>query len=79
MAILTAPKPAVCPVCGQPPYVERYEPWPRGHGPAPWAVGCYALTPIEHFVGVNGDGQLDAIRLWNSEADKISRGDFEAA
>lgn len=35
------------------------------------------MMPEEHFVGVNGNNQLDAIRLWNDECDKISRGDFE--
>jgi len=34
--------------------------------------------PEEHFVGVNGDNQLDAIRLWNDECGKIRRGDFES-
>jgi len=37
------------------------------------------LPPEEHFVGVNGNNQLDAIRLWNSEAGKIAAGDFESA
>lgn len=75
--ILSIPKPCNCPVCDSAPYVEQCEPWPRGHGPAPWSVGCYRMTPIEHFVGVNGDNQLDAIRAWNAECDFIRNGDFE--
>lgn len=70
MTVLTIPKPRACPVCGSLPYVEQCEPWPRGQGPAPWAAGCYSMRPIEHFVGVNGDNQLDAIKLWNSEAER---------
>jgi hypothetical protein len=76
--ILTIPKLAFCPVCGRAPFVEQCEPWPKAYGPPPWAVGCYAMSPDEHFFGVNGDNQLDAIHLWNSEADKISGGDFES-
>ena len=36
------------------------------------------MVPEEHFVGVNGDGQLDAVKLWNSECEKIAAGDFES-
>lgn len=78
MSVTPIPRPTACPVCGAQPYVEQCDPWPRWHGRAPWAVGCYSLHPIEHFVGVNGDNQLDAIRLWNSEAEKIAAGDFES-
>lgn len=79
MSILPIPRPSACPVCGSQPYVERCEPWPQGHGPAPWAAGCYSQRPFEHLVGVNGDNQLDAIKLWNSEVEKIATGDFESA
>jgi len=75
--IIAIPKPTACPVCGLQPYVEKCEPWPKGHGPAPWAVGCYSQAPFEHFVGVNGDGQLDAVNLWNVEAGKIQRGEWD--
>ena len=77
MTVLAIPKAAACPVCQRAPYVERCEPWPRGHGPAPWAVGCYALAPFEHFVGVNGADQLDAIRQWNAESELVLAGDFD--
>jgi len=70
--IIRIPLPSACPICGQLPFIGRCEPWPRNEGPAPWAVGCYSNFPKEHFVGVNGDNQLDAIQLWNMEADKIS-------
>lgn len=79
MAVTLIPTTAVCPVCGRRPYIERCEPWPRQHGPAPWAIGCYSTHPEEHFVGINGDTQLDAINLWNSEAEKIRAGQFDAA
>lgn len=67
-------KPAIssCPICGGRPYIEECAPWPRGHGPAPWAAGCYRTIPFEHFVGVNGDDQADATRLWNIEAAKVA-------
>jgi len=78
MTITAIPRACLCPVCNSQPFVERCEPWPRGEGPAPWAVGCYRTMPEEHFVGVNGDNQLDAIRLWNDECGKIRRGDFES-
>lgn len=42
-------------------------------------MGCYSLHPEEHFVGVNGDNQLDAIKLWNAEVENITAGDFESA
>lgn len=71
--------PVVCPVCGGSPYVEECGPWNRKNGPAPWAIGCYSIYPIEHFVGMNGIDRADAIRRWNSEVSKIERGDFESA
>lgn len=61
-----------CPICGRKPSIERCEPWPSGNGPAPWAAGCYQRTPFEHFVGVNGDNEVDARRAWNVEAGKGS-------
>lgn len=78
MTILPIPRPSACPVCGAQPYVEQCEPWPIRLGKAPWAVGCYSQTPDEHFVGINGDNQFDAIKLWNSEVKKIVAGDFES-
>ena len=55
-----------CPVCsGQPDVEECSIP---GTG---WAVGCYKMIPFEHFVGVNGDSRLDAVRAWNVEAYKV--------
>lgn len=70
---VVAMKPAVknCPICGGSPYVEEVEPWNTKNGPAPWAAGCYRMVPFEHFVGVNGDTERDAIREWNTEAGKI--------
>jgi hypothetical protein len=60
-----------CPVCGGEPHVDQVEPWPANMGPAPWSVGCYRLIPTEHFVGVNGDNRLDAIRNWSAEVEKV--------
>lgn len=67
-------RPAIrrCPVCGAEPYIEEVEPWDRKNGPAPWAAGCYKMIPFEHFVGINGDSEADAKRLWNIEADKVA-------
>lgn len=67
-----------CPVCGSDPYVTQVEPWPRGHGPAPWAAGCYRTIPVEHFVGVNGDDRADAIHLWNIETAKVTAMDVNS-
>lgn len=52
---------------------ERCEPWPADLGPAPWHCGCYGGVPREHYVGANGDDELDAIRNYNIEAGKIGR------
>ena len=38
---------------------------------------CQTLTPS--LMTGDGDGQLDAIKLWNSEVEKIAGGDFESA
>lgn len=59
--------PVPCPVCERPVMPERCEPWPAREGPAPWHVGCYGYFPEEHYVGVNGDDEIDAIRRWNAE------------
>jgi len=71
---VVALRPAVrkCPICGGEPYIEEVEPWPRDCGPAPWAAGCYRMIPFEHFVGVNGDNEIDARRQWNIKADKVA-------
>lgn len=61
-----------CPRCGSQPEVDRCEPWPRSLGPAPWYVGCYRSGSNEHFVGVNGDTQADAIAEWDREALRVS-------
>lgn len=61
-----------CPVCGRKPLIEQCAPWPSWRGKAPWAAGCYRNMPFEHFVGVNGDTEPEARRLWNAEADKIA-------
>lgn len=79
MNVLTLRPPlSTCPVCGAKPYCEEVEPWPRSQGKPPWSAGCYRFMPFEHFVGVNGDDELDTIRQWNAEADKIRRGDFSS-
>ena len=65
-AIAILPLAITCPICSSAPYVE--ECWHKG----PWAVGCYKMLPFEHFVGVNGDSRLDAIREWNIEAVKVA-------
>lgn len=59
-----------CPVCGGEPDIGQTEPWPKEHGPAPWYAGCYRVTPIEHFVGVNGDTRLETVKAWNTEVAK---------
>lgn len=63
--------PVACPICGRPPDIGPCEPWPTSEGPQPWYAGCYAIVPTEHYVGVNGDDMLDAIRNWNVEVAKI--------
>lgn len=65
--------PVPCPVCERPVMPERCEPWPADLGPAPWHCGCYGGVPREHYVGANGDDELDAIRNYNIEAGKIGR------
>jgi len=42
-----------------------------------WHAGCYSLRPDEHYIGVNADSRLDAVRQWNAEVAKIEAGDFE--
>jgi hypothetical protein len=71
---VVALKPAIsrCPICGSAPYIEECAPWPRDQGPTPWAAGCYRTIPFEHFVGVNGDDEADAARLWNIEVEKVA-------
>jgi hypothetical protein len=61
---------ANCPVCGSPPYFEKVEPWPKGHGPAPWVIGCYRTAPVEHFVGSDGDTAAEARNAWAAEVAK---------
>lgn len=62
-----------CPVCGQMPEVERCGPWPKSLGPAPWYIGCYRLTPREHFIGDNADTLDDANRVWRDAVIKARR------
>ena len=59
--------PTPCPICGRQPDIEICEPWPRGHGPAPWYAGCYQGGEREHFVGCNGDTRADAVKSWEIE------------
>ena len=59
--------PLPCPICQRPVMPERCEPWPSAEGPAPWHVGCHSYIPQEHYVGVNGDDEADAVRAWNAK------------
>ncbi len=61
-----------CPFCGKAPDVDRVEPWPAYHGPAPWSVGHYGLQPVEHYVGANGDTQDAAIADYNRQVRQIN-------
>jgi len=61
-----------CPKCGSRPEVERCAPWPRGMSPIPWYVGCYRGGEDEHFVGVNGETQREAMLEWNREVERAS-------
>lgn len=70
--------PVPCPICERPVRAEQVGPWPRSQGPAPWHCGCYGLLPNEHYIGVNGDTEAEAIRNYNAEASKIRHGDFES-
>lgn len=70
---------ACCPVCGSRPSIEECGPRPRGCPPLGWRAGCYSVIPEEHYIGVNADTRLDAVRQWNQEVAKIEVGDFETA
>ena len=54
----------MCPICQRHPTVERCEPWPRDLGPAPWYVGCYSQSPVEHFVGDSVDTKAEVAAAW---------------
>ena len=57
-----------CPHCQRHPIVERCEPWPRNLGPAPWYVGCYSQSPVEHFVGCSVDTLVEVPKAWRAAA-----------
>lgn len=59
-----------CPKCGERPKAERVDPWPKGHGPAPWHIGCYKGGNGEHYVGGNGDTFQDAMAAWCADVAK---------
>ena len=59
---------APCPICGGEPDIDECGPLPRGAPHLGWYAACYRMTPEEHFVGVNADTRLEAVRLWNDQA-----------
>lgn len=64
-----------CPHCGRQPDIDECGPPPAGwRGKLGWYAGCYQPGNDEHFVGVNGDTRVEAVRLWNVEARRIASG-----
>lgn len=62
-----------CPYCKRQPTVDRCEPWPAEHGPAPWYAGCYQPGEREHCVAVNGDDKADAIKQWEKTVAEMAK------